>query len=97
MIHHSQNRKNLTVGRSRHFLISIMTRLRLRKRQNRTLCPSCHRDHTELVNQVEDEEGYWKKEEYLCDDCGCQWDWTHERPYFRWHVKIRAPGWMKVE
>jgi len=66
----------------RHFFISMLTRLRLRKRQKRTLCPSCHGDHTELVNQIEDGEGYWRKEEYLCHDCDCEWDWTHERPFF---------------
>jgi hypothetical protein len=84
-------------GGRRHFLISMLTRLRLTKRQNRTLCPICHGDHTELVAQVEDKEGYWRKEEYLCLDCDCEWDWTHPRPFFRWRLKIRAPGWMKIE
>jgi len=85
------------VGGRRHFLISMLIRWRLRKEQKRTLCPSCHGDHTELVNQIEDEEEYWRKEAYLCHDCDCEWDWTHQRPFFRWRVKIRAPGWMKIE
>ncbi len=85
------------VGGKRHFLISMLTRLRLRKKQKRTLCPSCGGDHTELVIQIDDGEGYWRKEEYLCHDCDCEWDWTHPRPFFRWRVKIKAPGWMKIE
>lgn len=80
-----------------NFLISTLDRLRLRKKQKRAICPSCHGDHTELVNQMDDEEGLWRKEEYLCYDCDCEWDWTHERPFFRWRVKIRAPRWARID
>jgi hypothetical protein len=85
------------VGGSGNFLISMLTRLRLRKKQNRTLCPSCGGGHAELVSQIGDEEGYWRREEYICHDCDCEWDWTHERPFFRWRIKIKAPGWVKLE
>ena len=88
---------NYMVGDSRHFLISILTRLRLRKKEKRTICPSCHSDNTELVNQINDGEGDWKKEEYVCYDCDCEWDWTYQRPFFHWRVKIKAPGWMEIE
>jgi transposase-like protein len=97
MIRRGQNGSNLMVGGKHHFLISILTRLRLRKRQKRAVCPSCHSDNTELVNQIDDGEGYWKKEEYVCNDCDCEWDWTYQRPFFHWRVRIRAPGWMKIE
>jgi hypothetical protein len=79
-----------------HFLISTLIRLGVRKKK-RAICPSCHGDHTELVNQMDDEEGLWKKEEYLCYDCDCEWDWTHQRPFFRWRVKIRAPKWTRID
>ena len=86
------------VGSLRYFLISIMTRLRLKKKKNRALCPSCGGSRTQLVSQIEDGEGYWRKEEeYVCHDCNCEWDWTHKRPFFRWRVKIRAPEWVKLE
>ena len=97
MTRRSQNQNKVVVGGKRDILNSILTRLRLRKGQKRALCPICHGDRTELVNQMEDGEGYWRKEEYLCRDCDCEWDWTHPRPFFRWRVKIRAPGWAKVE
>jgi hypothetical protein len=97
MTRRSQNPNKLVVGERRHFLISVWNRVRFRKRKNRTLCPSCHGDHTELVRQIEDEEGHCRKEEYLCHDCDCEWDWTHPHPFFRWRVKVRAPGWVKVE
>lgn len=80
-----------------HFLISTLIRLGLRKKKKRAVCPNCHGNNVELVNQIGDEEGLWEKEEYLCYDCDCEWDWTHQRPFFRWRVKIRAPGWMKID
>lgn len=84
--------------RSEHnFLISTLIRLGLREKKKRAICPSCHGDHTELVNQIGDEEGLWEKEEYLCYDCDCEWDWTHQRPFFRWCVKIRAPRWVRID
>jgi len=85
------------VGGKRHFLISMLTRLRLRNKQKRTICPSCHGDHAELVNQIEDEDGYGKKEEYLCYDCYCEWEWTYRRPFFHWPGKIRAPRWVRLD
>jgi len=83
-------------GGSGNFLNSILTLVRLRRKQKRTLCPSCGGYHTKLVRQMEDE-GYCRKEEYLCHDCDCEWDWTHPRPFFRWRINIRAPGWAKLE
>jgi len=80
-----------------HFLTSALDRLRLRKKQERALCPSCRGMNVERVNQVDDEEGYWKIEEYLCKDCDCEWDWTYQRPFFRWRVKIRPPKWMRMD
>jgi hypothetical protein len=71
--------------------------LRLRKKQKRAICPSCHGDHTEVVSQIDDGEGYWKKEEYLCYDCDCEWEWTYRRAFFHWRRKIRAPGWVRVD
>ncbi len=85
------------VGERGHFLISMLTRLRLRKKQKRTLCPSCGGGHTDLVSQIEDEEGCWRKEEYLCHDCDCEWEWTYQRPFFHWRRKIRAPGWVRLD
>ncbi len=80
-----------------NFLISTLDRLRLRKKQKRNTCPNCHGDKVELVNQIDDGEGYWKKEEYLCYDCDCEWDWTYERPFHHWRVKIRAPRWVRID
>src|SRR4030042_2414218 len=97
MIRRSQNSNKHIAGGRRHFLTSMLNRVGLRKKKDRTLCPSCHGDHTELISQIEDGEGYWRKEEYLCHDCECEWDWKHPRPFFRWRRKIRAPGWAKVE
>jgi len=79
------------------FLISMLTRLTLREKKKGTICPSCGGRHTKLVSEIEDEEGYRRKEEYICHDCHCEWDWTHKRPFFRWRVRIRAPGWAKLE
>ncbi len=85
------------VGGRVNFLISMLSRLGFKKKQSRTLCPRCGGVHTELVSQMEDREGYRRREEYICHDCHCEWDWTHKRPFFRWRVKIKAPGWVKLE
>jgi len=79
------------------FLTSRLTRLRSKKKQRRATCPNCQGGHVELVNQIDDEEGYWRREEYLCYDCDCEWDWTYQRPFFRWSRKIRAPRWAKID
>jgi hypothetical protein len=79
------------------FLISMLDRLTPRKKQKRNPCPNCHGDHVELVNQIDDENGYWKKEEYLCYDCYTEWDWTYERHFFRWRAKTRPPRWVKID
>jgi hypothetical protein len=79
------------------FLTLTLARLRSKKKQRRATCPSCYGDHTELVNQIEDEEGYWEKEAYVCYDCDCEWDWTVQRPFFRWRRKIRAPKWTSID
>jgi len=79
-----------------NFLLSILYRLRSRKEQKRNTCPICCGDNVELVNQI-NEEGFSRKEEYLCYDCDCEWDWTYQRSLFRWRGKIRAPRWAKID
>lgn len=73
--------------------------IRLRSKKYNTTCPNCHGDNVELVNQINDEKGHWKKEEFFCHDCACEWDWTYERPFFRWRgrLKIRAPRWVRID
>ena len=80
-----------------HFLTSGLDRLRLKKKQGRATCPICQGGYVELVNQVNDEEGYWRKEEYLCHDCDCEWEWTYRRPFFHWRRKISPPRWMRLD
>jgi transposase-like protein len=84
---------------SLHFLISILARLGLKKRWHacNVTCPNCSGNHVELLNQTIDKDGSWKREEYLCCDCDSQWDWTYERPFFRWRVKIRPPRWVRID
>ena len=61
-------------------------------------CPICLGNNVVLINQIIDKyDEYWKKEEYLCYDCDCEWDWTFQRPFFRWRTKIRAPGWVMID
>ena len=84
-------------GGSFHFLISRLHRFRSRKRQKRSSCPNCHGENVELMNQADDREGNWRKEEYFCHDCDCEWDWTYESPFFHWHQKIRPPRWARIE
>jgi len=76
----------------------MLTRLRLRKRKKKAnvACPICHGKDIELLHEG-GEEGYWKKEEYLCLDCDCEWEWTFTRPFLRPRLKIRAPGWVTIE
>ena len=84
-------------GGKYHFLISTLARLWPRKKQRRTTCPKCLGDNVERVDQISDGEGYWKKEEYLCYDCDCEWEWTYQRPFFHWRRKIRAPKWVRLD
>jgi hypothetical protein len=81
-----------------HFQISMLTRLRLRKKKKRAnvTCPMCHGNNIELIHESS-EEGYWKKEEYFCYDCECEWDWTFQRPFLRPRLKIRSPKWVRIE
>jgi hypothetical protein len=79
------------------FLVSRLFRSRWRRKQKKSTCPNCHGSNVELVSQKKDQEGYWRKEEYLCYDCDCEWDWTYQRPFFRWRAKIRAPRWAKID
>ncbi|HUL37928.1 MAG TPA: hypothetical protein VLW47_09590 [Thermodesulfobacteriota bacterium] len=78
-------------------LTSGLTRLRSKRKQRRATCPNCRGGNVELVNQMDDEEGYWSREEYLCNECECEWDWTYKRPFFRWRRKIRAPKWVRLD
>ena len=82
-----------------HSLISILTRISLKKKRNtrNVTCPNCNGNHVELLKKIIDERGSWKREEYLCYDCDSEWDWTYERPFFRWRVKIRPPRWVKID
>jgi len=82
-----------------HFLILILTRVRLRKKQNtrNMTCPNCNGNRVEMLNQIIDEEGSWKREEYLCWDCESEWDWTYDRLFFRWRIKIRPPRWVRID
>jgi len=76
----------------------MLNRLRLRKKRIRThvTCPICQGKNIELIHESS-EEGYWKKEEYLCVDCDCEWEWTFQRPFSHPLVKIRAPKWVRIE
>jgi hypothetical protein len=76
----------------------MLTRLRLRKKKKKALvaCPICHGKDIELLHES-GEEGYWKKEEYLCLDCDCEWEWTFTRPFLRPRLKIRPPRWVTIE
>ena len=82
--------------RHRNFLISMLARIRWKRKQRRNTCPNCLGDNVELVNQI-NEEGVSKIEEYLCYDCDCEWEWTYRRPLFHWRGKIRAPKWMRLD
>ncbi len=76
----------------------MLTRLRLRKRKKRAnvTCPVCYGENIELVNESS-EKGFWKKEEYLCYDCDCEWDWTFQRRFLRPRLKIRSPKWVRID
>jgi transposase-like protein len=80
------------------FLGSKLIDLKLRKRQRRNsvVCPMCHGNHIELIRHS-DEGGRLRREEYLCHDCDCEWDWTFKRPFFQWRPRIRAPRWLKID
>lgn len=84
---------------NRHSLISMLNRMSLRKKRNtrNMTCPNCNGNHVELLNQIVDEEGSWRRELYLCCDCDSEWDWTYKRPFFRWKVKIRSPKWVRID
>lgn len=72
--------------------------LRLKKRRKRTnvTCPVCHGNKAELIGE-NSEEGFWRKEEYFCRDCDCEWDWTYQRRFSRPRLKIRSPKWARIE
>ncbi len=76
--------------------MSILPRLRKRRKRASVTCPVCHGSKIELVGEIE-EEGFWRKEEYFCRDCECEWDWTYQRPFSRPRLKIRPPKWTRIE
>ncbi len=57
----------------------------------------CRGKRVRLVDHVTDKDGAWEAEEYVCSDCGCQWDWLFTRPFFRFNVKLRSPKWVRIE
>jgi transposase-like protein len=76
----------------------MLTPVSLRKRKKRltVTCPLCQGSQIELINKTS-EEGYWKKEEYLCYSCDCEWDWTFQRPFLHPRLNMRPPKWVKIE
>lgn len=69
--------------------------LRLKSSRN-IICPVCQGTNIKFMHQ-RIEGGYWKYEEYFCNDCQCEWDWTLRHPFFRPHLKIRPPQWVKID
>ena len=76
--------------------MATLRRLGKRKKRVDVTCPVCHGHNVELTDES-GEEGYWRKEEYLCGHCDCEWDWTYQRPFFRPRLKIRSPKWARIE
>jgi len=76
--------------------IPFLARLR-KQRGNNTFCPVCRGHRIKLINLASDREGCWDVEEYHCYACGCEWDWTFKRPFFRFGVKVRSPKWVRID
>lgn len=71
-------------------------RLRKKRKEAHVHCPICHGNNIELIHQIDDEER-WKKEEYFCRECECEWDWTFQSPFLRPRLRIRSPQWVRIE
>jgi len=39
------------------------------------VCPCCGSLDIDRVNVKDDGQGYWQKEEYICYECDCEWEW----------------------
>jgi len=76
--------------------MSALIRFKKRTKRINATCPICNGLHVELIGESR-EEGFWRKEEYFCRDCECEWDWTYRRPFSRPHLKIRPPRWAHIE
>lgn len=43
------------------------------------VCPDCGSTNIDMTNKKTDGQGYYEEEEYVCNDCGCEWEWTMEK------------------
>ena len=39
------------------------------------VCNNCKSDDLEMTRKQTDGQGYWEKEEYVCNNCGEEWSW----------------------
>lgn len=41
-------------------------------------CPQCHSSNTDMTHKQTDGQGYSECEDYVCNDCECEWEWAME-------------------